>query len=139
MSENNEHWVQLQNAITISEAEFEKKLTYISSGSLILSLTFIEKIINIEKSIGVWLLISGWGLLCLTLIVNLFSHLVAKKHIRSAQKDIYNELEFKEKVKKIEKNNNKIEALNVSTLIFLVLGILSIIIFVSINTLNKSF
>lgn len=43
-----------------SEDDYEKNLVYISSGTLVLSLTFIEKIVPLQGSTVVWFLIASW-------------------------------------------------------------------------------
>ena len=84
-----------ENEITLdliskSEEEFEKKLTYIGAGALLLSLTFIDKIISLESSYYIGFLISGWATLTLSLLSNLMSHLLAKIQFRKVQSELSN-------------------------------------------------
>jgi hypothetical protein len=57
-----------------SEDDYEKNIVYISAGTLVLSLTFIEKIVNLKDSSVIWVLISSWCFLAVTLLFNLVSH-----------------------------------------------------------------
>lgn len=114
-----------------SEDDFEKNLTYISAGALGLSLTFIEKIITIDSSSHKWFLILGWILLGLTLSINLISHLISSYYNRISQED------FDKKAKNlgeiIDRRNLKLSIINWSTVVLLISGVFSIIIFTSIN------
>jgi hypothetical protein len=57
-----------------SEDDYEKNLVYIAAGTLVLSMTFLDKIIKVDDASGVVFLILSWGLLALTLLGNLVSH-----------------------------------------------------------------
>jgi len=63
----------IQDLITKSEDEFEKKLLYIGAGALLLSLTLVEKILKLENSCCIWFLISGWISLVLSLLLIFYS------------------------------------------------------------------
>lgn len=95
----------IQDIIANSEAEFEKKITYISAGALLLSLTLLEKIISLENSTYLGLIIAGWIILVLTLIINLVSHLIAKIFLRKSQLDIDNKIEYKIRKKNYKKSH----------------------------------
>lgn len=69
-----------------SEDDFEKKITYISAGSLAISLTFIEKIVPLKDSTEIWLLICSWIFLAFTLLLNLLSNLYSS-HIMDKSLD----------------------------------------------------
>lgn len=126
----------IQNLITKSEDDFEKKVTYISAGALLLSLTFIEKIIQLENSLGKYFLIGSWIFLILSLLVNLVSHLISKIQLRKTQQEIYDDLPYEK-----QKLNYRVrliitESLNWASVVLLILGIAFILIFASINTMN---
>ena len=125
-----------QKAIENSENDFEKNLTYISAGALGLSLAFIEKIVKLENADYSVFLIVGWALLMLTLGINLVSHLVSKHFIKLSR----DEFDKKERsvILKIKKRNGKIDCINWVTVIFLILGISSIVVFSSINTVSMA-
>ncbi len=122
-------------AISDSEAFFEKNLTYISAGALGISLTFIEKIVKLDESNGLHFLIIGWVLLVVTLAINLMSHLISKYFILKSQKEYNNKVE--NLIPKIEKRNMIIDSINWLTVILLILGIASIVVFTSINAYNQ--
>ena len=52
-----------------SDKLYEKNITYITAGTLVLSLTFVEKIISLDKSYAIWILILAWSILVLTLLL----------------------------------------------------------------------
>ena len=53
-----------------SEDDFEKNIVLFGTGTLVLSLTFIEKIVQLQGALAIWFLIASWALLTITLIVN---------------------------------------------------------------------
>jgi len=121
-----------------SEDDFEKYITLISSGALALSITFIEKIVPLNLANVKWILIVGWVLLTVTLFVSLISHFYSRKFSESTIDDIDNNLDYQSILANINKRNKSLEWLNVSTISSLFLGIISIVIFVSINIINMS-
>lgn len=123
----------IQGLINKSEDEFEKKLTYIGAGALLLSLTLIEKILNLENSVFIFFIVLGWALLVFSLLVNLVSHLVSKIFFRKTQKEIRENIEYSERIKKYEKRLLISNFFNWSSLLSLILGIVFIIVFVSTN------
>jgi hypothetical protein len=125
-----------QKAIENSENDFEKNLTYISAGALGLSLAFIEKIVSLENADHSYFLVIGWTLLTITLGLNLVSHLISKHFIKISR----DEFDKKDRtvILKIKKRNGKIDCINWITVALLILGISSIVIFSSINTVNMA-
>lgn len=121
-----------------SEDDYEKYITLISSGALGLSITFIEKIVPLNSAIYKWILILGWILLTITLFVSLLSHFFSRKYSEKTIEDVDNDLEYESISKNITKRNNYLEYFNFSTITTLFLGIISIVIFVSINIYNMS-
>lgn len=114
-----------------SEDDYEKNITYISAGTLVLSLTFIEKIVALGKAGYLWLLITAWGLLALTLIVNLCSHqLSAYYHDKSLDEFDKKDLNF---IKNVKARNYFMRWINWCTIGSLTFGIISLILFCSIN------
>lgn len=138
---NNDYRGKLQNAISKSEDDFEQKLTYIGAGSLALSMTFIEKIIPLENSIDLIFLIVGWSFLVLTLLLNLMSHMISKYLMMKSrlEYDKNNDgMHLKLLYLKVIKRNSYIDCLNWVTVILLILGISSIVVFASTNSFNRS-
>lgn len=121
-----------------SEDDFEKYITLISSGALGLSITFIEKIVPLQIATSKWLLVLGWVLLTITLFVSLFSHFLSRKYSESTIEDVDNDLDYNTVSENIKKRNKYLEWFNLSTISTLFLGIISIVIFVSINLYSMS-
>ena len=131
-----------QEAINKSEDDFEKNLIYLSSGALGLTLIFIEKIVPPQNSVYLFFLILGWALLTITLAVNLISHLISKKYIQQSQRD-YDEyenqlIEYDKLDKSLSKRNNTIDKINWFSVVFFVLGIVSIVFYTSVNFYNMA-
>ena len=132
---------KIQDVIDKTEDNFEEKLTYLSAGSLGLTLTFIEKIVPLENSIVISFLVAGWGLLVLTLLLNLSSHMFSKHLMQKTQKemdDSNSETDNNSIYLKVIKRNRIIDFINWVTVILLIFGISSIIAFVSINSFHKA-
>lgn len=131
----------IQKVIDKSEDDFENKLTYIAAGALGISFAFIEKIVCIQNSSLKWSLIFGWILLCLTLLLNLFSHLISRRYAYKTQSEL--DVLNKDDIEDIESFNKKVKNRNlcIETLDFfssaiLILGIGFIVLFTSNNILN---
>lgn len=133
--EFNNYRRELYETKSKSEDAFEKYITFISSGALALSLTFIEKITKLENSSYSFLLISGWVLLTLTLFLNLISHYFSKKYTELTIEDLYNNDSTDVLTKKIKKRNSRIDLLTLISIITLFLGISLIVIYISLNAL----
>ena len=131
-----------QQAINKSEDDFEKNIIYLSSGALGLTLIFIEKIVSPYNSVYLFFLILGWSLLTITLAVNLASHLISKKFIQKSQIDfddyINEALDYEKLDKNITSRNKKIDWINWISLALFILGILSIVLFTSLNFINMA-
>ncbi|MEY3500718.1 MAG: hypothetical protein RL308_2387 [Bacteroidota bacterium] len=131
-----------QQAINKSEDDFEKNIIYLSSGALGLTLIFIEKIVPPYNSVYLFFLIFGWSLLTITLAVNLASHLISKKFIQKSQIDfddyINDSIDYEELDKNITSRNIKIDWINWISLALFILGILSIVLFTSLNFINMA-
>lgn len=125
----------LESIVNKSTDDFEKQLSFISAGALALSLTFMDKlVVNLNQSSCRWLLVAGWTLLAFTLILNLISHLVsAHLHNKTLKEIQENDDSYYEKA---YKRNNRISFINYISIITLVLGLFSIIIFSSLNLYN---
>jgi heme/copper-type cytochrome/quinol oxidase subunit 2 len=116
-----------------SEDDYEKYITLISSGALGLSITFIEKIVSLNSALYKWILITSWILLTITLFVSLLSHFFSRKYSEKTIEDVDNDLEYELIFENITRRNKYLEYFNFSTITTLFLGIISIVIFVSIN------
>jgi len=114
-----------------SQDDFEKQLSYISAGTLGISMFLIEKVVkDLTKVQCKWILIVSWSLLGFTLVGNLISHYFCinfnYKTIEEIDHDKYDRL-------KAERRNKLVKIMNTSTVFALVIGIIFLIIFTSIN------
>ena len=114
-----------------SQEAFEKQLSYISAGCLVLSIGYVKDIVkDIENAEYRAFLMVGWVFMILTLLMNLVSHLIAVRYYRLAISEINN---FTFENKRSIKRFDTITILNWACLVFLVLGILAIVIFINQN------
>jgi len=107
-----------------SEEQFDKLIIYLSSGGLVLTVGFVNDLIEIDQSNCISLLITTWISFTLSLIINLFSH---RTSLRST------DLELKEEDSKSEFWDEVTNFLNWTGLIFFIIGVLSFIIYFLIN------
>lgn len=112
MDEENEYRESLEHAIRGSEDDFEKNLVYLSAGSLVLSIGFIEKIVPISKANCIGFLIISWFLIALALLLNLASHLISANHSTKAREDLDNKIDIKLRYEKVKNRNRKIRFIN---------------------------
>lgn len=131
-----QEWIEYRNAVTEnkskSQDDFEKYINILASGGLVLSLTFFEKIVPLEKAICKPFVITGMFLMVLTLLSNLYSHYKSILDSDSTIKEIDNE-KFETIFKNIEGRNRIINRLNRLSIWSLIIGIVSLITFVTIN------
>jgi hypothetical protein len=116
-----------------SQDSFEKQLSFISTGTLTLSVGFIKDIVrDFDHSGYKGLLGWGWGALVATLLINLISHLIASNNANKAIKEINNNAYEPDR---IERRNKKVVNINWISVIIMISGIGLIISFIIINTL----
>ena len=114
-----------------SQDSFERQLSYISAGSLALSLGFIKDVVkDIVNANYKWILNVGWALLAITLLVNCISHIRAADLHNRTIRDI-NHSNFN--TAQVEQRYKEVSYVNWITVVTLVLGIAAIIFFVSKN------
>lgn len=137
---NTEYRTLLRNVINKCEEEFEKKTTYLAAGTLGLSFSFISDVVNINHSCGRWLLFLGWFMLVICLVVNFLSQLSSKKYAEQTIDDINKEVSKPEEKfdetnihQNVGKRNKRTERINYATTALLILGIISILLYASIN------
>lgn len=133
-----QEWIEYRNSVienkSKSQDDFEKYINILASGALILSLTFFEKIVPLEKAIYKPFVITGMLLMVLTLLSNLYSHYKSITDSDSTIKEI-DEEKHEMIFTNIEKRNKVINGLNKVSIWSLIIGILSLITFVTINIL----
>lgn len=115
-----------------SEENFEKGISVLAGGTLVLSMTFIEKIVSIGVCESKWTLIAGWIFLALTLLLNLISHQISSRLHGLTIQDFQNgEVET---INNLAKRNRIIVGINWATSGLVMTGITFLIIFCSINS-----
>lgn len=126
-----EYKAELLKVLEKSQESFEKQLSYISAGGLGLSMIFIEKVVkNVSHSECKWLLASSWIFLGITLIGNLISHLISARSTYRTLDDIQqNQFDYFQ----VRERTNFINRFNTVSVITLLVGILLLILFVTIN------
>lgn len=129
----------LLEIINKSNEQFEKQLSFISGGALALSFIVIEKVLkDFLTTKCKWILIVGWSSLVITLLLNLYSHKRAidyhNRSLTATNEFLADpEINFEDKEKEIENRKKRIERMNNYCLIFLSLGLISLIVYTSIN------
>lgn len=118
----------LQNLKDKSEDDYEKNITFISAGSLALTITFLSEIVDVGKSHSFWLVISSWSMLAATLISNLGSHLYSSWIMDKCKGD-----KASKAYKNWRRRTLKIRVWNVINVVALMVGICLFVIFVSVN------
>lgn len=120
-----------------SDDHFEKAITFITSGALGLTLTFHDNIVPFSNAICVCFIAIGWALLVATLFVNLYSHYQSSKSTDATIDDVDGvisySLTYDDFRNKVNERNSIINNLNKASIYLLGLGLISIIIYVSIN------
>tara|TARA_R100000935_G_C2837145_1_gene168781 strand:+ start:1932 stop:2516 length:585 start_codon:yes stop_codon:yes gene_type:complete len=120
-----------------SDDHFEKAITFITSGALGLTLTFHDKIVPFSNAFCVYFIATGWTLLVATLFVNLYSHYQSSKSTDATIDDVDDVIAYKLTYdgfrNKVNKRNSLINHLNKASIYLLGAGLVSIIIYVSIN------
>jgi hypothetical protein len=136
-----QEWIEYRNSVlenkSKSQDDFEKYINLLASGGLVLSLTFLEKIVSLENAICKPLVIIGMYLMVVTLLSNLYSHYKSITDSDSTINEIDNE-EYNDIFKNIEKRNKIINRLNRVSIWALIIGIASLITFATINIYNMN-
>lgn len=126
-----------RDLINKGEDDFEKNIVYISAGTLVLSLTFIEKIVGISGAVNLWTLILSWCLLAFSLITNLISHLISIKFNSNVESMVYNNIPPDTVNHKINKYNKTMTFINWFSVGALIGGIIFLILYCSLNALRN--
>lgn len=102
--------------------QYDKLIVYLSSGALVLTVGFIENVVDLSRTNDLFLLYSSWICFSTSLIIILISHRTSLLSI---------DLEIKEK-KTSDFWNTMTDILNWLSMIALVIGIISFITFVTL-------
>lgn len=129
-------WNEFRNSVyetkSKSQDDFEKYINVIASGGLAITIAFFDKVVDIHKSTYISLIIIGWILLVLTLLTNLISHYLSISHAQQTIDEI-NEKKYDDVFINVKKRNGCIKILNGISIGSLIIGIIFIIIFVTLN------
>lgn len=87
---------------------------------------------SLNSALYKWILITSWILLTITLLLVYFP-IFSRKYSEKTIEDVDNDLEYELIFENITRRNKYLEYFNFSTITTLFLGIISIVIFVSIN------
>jgi hypothetical protein len=104
-----------------SEDDFEKNITYISAGTLVLSLTFLDKVVHVQDSSYIGALMWAWIFLVGTLLINLASHQLSSWFADLAYVEIIKGDE--RHVQKLNRRNWIMRGINILTIATLICGI----------------
>jgi hypothetical protein len=127
--------VELKELFQKSQDNFEKQLSYISAGALALSVGFIKEIVHpIKYSSYKWMLLSGWGLLIFTLLLNLVSHIIAGRNARKGAKET-EDIDKTYNPDKIDKRARYMDIINWTTIGTLAGGIVLIVLYITFNAI----
>ncbi|SHM40839.1 hypothetical protein [Flavobacterium xanthum] len=137
-----QEWIEYRNSVSDnkskSQDDFEKYINLMASGGIVLSLTFMEKIVTIDKAICKILILMGMFLMVVTLLSNLYSHYKSMLDSDEIIKDIDDE-KYDVIFKNIEERNKVINRLNRISIWSLIIGITVIISFATINIYNMNY
>lgn len=103
-----------------------------ASGGLVLSLTILEKVITIDKAIYTLFILGGMFLLVVTILSNLYSYYQSMIDCDKTIQEI-DEERYEEMFKNIHKRNNMVNCLNRISIWSFIIGIISILTFVTLN------
>lgn len=124
----------LHAAFIRSVDAFEKNLTYITAGTITLSVTFVDKITPFSPAVHKCYLIIAWTALILSLLINLISHKYSTDKILKTLGEHDREEEgIPLKVQYRNKIGNIFNWCSIGLLIF---GMAALVIYASLNLLK---
>jgi len=115
---------KMENMLNHSLDQYDKLLVYMAGGGLVFSVGFVKDVVRITDDTNTVLLKVSWALLALSLILVLLSY-------RTAYLSSYKELE--EDNDKSDSWDEATKTLNIWSLVLLIAGIVSFIVFVIVN------
>ena len=128
----NSYKSELYKAYDYATTEFDKSLTYISSGILAVSFAFIEKIVPLSTAKNKNVLIDGWYLLGIAIVLSSVAHFINILLLRLTIS--YYKPKDDNRQKKIRVFGDLlIQLLNISILVLILVGSLKIICFIKTN------
>jgi hypothetical protein len=129
---------ELQEIEIKNSEAFDRTIISLSTGSLGFSIAFLDKIVPYNKADFLLLLIVSWGLLSVTIILNIISHFIANWECEKLKGfSVQFHFHFKEEFKgKLNKFKSKAAILNIASAGLFIVSICLIVLFVSINILK---
>ena len=125
-----EYLNQLTQDLKYSISKFDSQSLYLSSGALGLSLAFIKDLVPFAEAKYNWVFLMSLWLFVLAIVIGFIGHLISSSQIMKRMKlvdeDRYEEI----------KDDNLIPRLNLTLITIIILGIFSLVTFVSINITN---
>jgi hypothetical protein len=135
-TENKKEWESFKEIVienrSKSQDDFEKYINLMASGALGITITYFDKIVKIDKAVFIWIIILGWVLLITTLVLNLISHRLAVKYADKLLLDLHNK-DTENAKSNNSKQNEIMDCLNNLSIIFLILGLIAIFTFLTLN------
>lgn len=126
-----DYQVHLKELVNKSQEAFEKQLSYISAGSLSISIVFMKNVVgDLKVASCEGLLILAWALMGITLLINLMSHIFTSNcHNKTIEEIDDNKYSY---VDALCRHNN-IKKLNYFSVFTLIGGIAFLLIFIGLN------
>lgn len=123
--EENKYLDQLYKGYSYSNEQFDKAILFVSSGSLAISITFIEKIVPLTNSNCKTLLLLSWVFEAITIILFTINHYLSMSSFNHEIKKYFKESHNKKAI--------TVRNINVASIITLLAGLFCLIIFIFIN------
>lgn len=127
-----EYLKNLNQDYRYSISKMDSQALFLSSGALGLSLAFIKDLVPINEAESKWIFLVSLWLFVIAIVLGLIGHQISSgrlaKRIQLVQDDRYDEI----------KEDKLIPRFNICLISIIILGIFSLVIFVSINVDNMS-
>jgi hypothetical protein len=107
-----------------AQDEIDKLLVYLSSGGLLASISVLDTVIDIHKACFSWLIKISWWLFVLSLLFTFFSHVSSKKSMNQFLMGNESQSDCIDVVTR---------GLNYAAMTSLILGIISFVLFTTLN------
>jgi hypothetical protein len=127
-----EHIKAIDQTIQYSKDQFDSSILFISSGALGISFAFIKDVIpNLKEAVSKDYLISSWIIFSSVIFISLIGHYISILANNWAYTNA--SLSTEKFNKKIKKWNIPIRILNITTIIAILIGTLTLIYFINKN------
>jgi hypothetical protein len=119
------HLELLNKGFIYSTEQFDKAILYVSSGTLAVTFTFLEKFINLGAAGFKYLLLTCWFFEAVTILLFTINHYLSKKAFNNELQQFY--------YRRKKENDGYVKKINVAMIVTLILGLLSFILFLFFN------